>query len=50
MNIEMMNSIGSQGKAPRSYNYDINEDEKYIDRNIVGFCAKGQGSNRTLRT
>lgn len=38
MNSEKGNLVGSQGKASRSYDYNLEEEEKYLDRElVVGF-------------
>lgn len=40
MNSEKVNIVGSQGKDSRSYDSDLKEEEKYLDRELAGFRAK----------
>lgn len=39
-----MKAIGSQGKASRSYDFDLEESAKYVDRDLVAFWTKEQGN------
>lgn len=44
MNSVKVNAVGTQGRAYISYDLDMNEDAKYLDRDLEGFRAKGQSS------
>lgn len=35
MNSKKVNTVGTQGKASRLYNLDMNEEAKYLDRELV---------------
>lgn len=44
INFEKVNVVGAQGKAFRSYDFDINKEVKYLDKELVGFQDKFQSS------
>lgn len=45
MTFEKVNVVGSQDKATRSHNSDLEEEAKYLDRELVCFQTKGQGNH-----
>lgn len=45
INFEKVNTVGTQGRASRSYDSDIDKARKYLNKELEGFRAKGQGSN-----
>lgn len=46
MNSEKMNIMRAQGKNPRSYDFDVDEKAKYLDKELDNLQAKGQWSNQ----
>lgn len=42
MNFEKVNVTGAKCKASNSYDLDIDEEAKYIDRELAGIRAKVQ--------
>lgn len=42
MNYKKANVVGSQAKSYRSYNFELEEGEKYLDQELVGFLDKGK--------
>lgn len=42
--------MGEQGKSSRLYDSYIEEEEKYLDRKMMGFWAREKGPIKTLGT
>lgn len=41
-----INVVGSQDKAPRYEDLNLEEEEKYLDIEVTTLQARGQGSNK----